>query len=281
MTNDRRTGGRRIRKRWVALALLVPAAGAWAAVRPSNERAWTPDNARTAWAEVRGDSVRVHNVRNAEHFRKDSAAIRWEERAYDLRELESAWFVVEPFRGEPRGLAHTLVSFGFRGGEYLAVSVEIRKEVGETYSPLKGLLKRYEITYVLADERDVVRLRSNIRQDDVYLYPVKADRAKIREMLEGVLARANRLHERPEFYNTLTNNCTTNLVRHVNEVTPRRIPPTWRTLLPGYTDALAYDLGLIDTDLPFEEARRAFRINDRALRHADAPDFSARIRQTE
>ena len=272
----------RVKKRHAAAVIAIASLGAWASVRPSNEREWTADNARTPHAEVRGDSVFIHNVRNAAHFTRDSSVVRWEERAYDLRELETAWFAVVPFQGERRGLAHTFVSFGFRNGEFLAVSVEIRRERGETYSPVRGLLKRYEIIYVVADERDVVRLRSNVRRDDVYLYPARADRAKLRAMLEDMLARANELHRRPEFYNTLTNNCTSNIVRHVNRISPRRVPAlSTKTLLPGYSDQLAYELGLIDTDLPFPQARERFRINDRALRADAAPDFSQRIRDVE
>lgn len=270
----------RIRKRWLALAPALPAAAWWAAVEPSNTRDWTPDNAVLPWAEFRGDSVRVHNVRNARYESKDRYTVAHEDRAYDLREVETAWFVVEPLAREWRGLAHTLVSFGFRDGRYLAVSVEVRKEKGEQFSPLKGLLKRFEVTYVVADERDVIRLRTNYRKDPVHLYPVRAERAQVRAMLVDMLERANQLRERPEFYNTLTNTCTTNLVRHLNRVSPRRVRPySPRVLLPGYSDALAYELGLIDTDLPLERARERFLITPRARRLGDTPDFSRRIRE--
>lgn len=272
---------KRIRKRYAAAALLLPLVGGWAAVRPSNHRDWTADNAVLPAAELAGDSVRVRNVRNNVYVTPARFTVRHEDRAYDLRELESAWFVVEPFSRDWRGPAHTLVSFGFRDGRYLAVSVEIRKEKGETYSPLKGLLKRFEITYVVADERDVIGLRANYRKDPVYLYPIRAERAQIRAMLTDMLARANELRAKPEFYNTLTNTCTTNLVRHVNRITPERVPFSYKVLLPGYSDRLAYDLGLIDTDLPFEEARARFHINARAEKYAGAPDFSRRIREIE
>jgi hypothetical protein len=272
---------KRIRKRYAAAALLLPLVGGWAAVRPSNDRDWTADNAVLPAAEFAGDSVRVRNVRNNVYVTPARFTVRHEDRAYDLRELESAWFVVEPFSRDWRGPAHTLVSFGFRDGQYLAVSVEIRKEKGETYSPLKGLLKRFEVTYVVADERDVIGLRANYRKDPVYLYPIRAERAQIRAMLVDMLARANELRAKPEFYNTLTNTCTTNLVRHVNRITPERVPFSYKVLLPGYSDRLAYDLGLIDTDLPFDQARERFHINARAEKYADAPDFSRRIREIE
>jgi hypothetical protein len=265
--------------RWIPLLFFVLAAGAWSLVRPSNRRDWNPDNARTAWAEFRGDSVIVHNVRNARYITPERYTVAWEDRAYDLRTLRSAWYAVEPFEKDWRGPAHTFVSFGFDDGRFLAASVEVRKEKGEDYSLLKGVLKRFELIYVLADERDAVALRTNHRRDDVFLYPVRATPRQARAMLTEVLQRANELRERPEFYDTFTNNCTSNLVRHVNRVSPRRVPWSPRTLVPGYSDELAYELGLIDTDLPFAQARERFRINDRAARYANDPNFSLRIRE--
>jgi hypothetical protein len=133
--------------------------------------------------------------------------------------------------------------------------------------------------YVVADERDVVRLRTNFRRDPVYLYPGRADPAKVRTLLTGMLTRANHLAAKPEFYNTLTNTCTTSIVGHVNDITPHRVPFSFKVLFPGYSDRLAYDLGLIDTDLPFEQARERFHVNAAALRWGDSPDFSRRIRE--
>jgi len=267
------------RTRRLALAAVIPLAlvGACLSIRPSNDRAWSPDQAVLPYAEIDGHVARVHNIRNNRYESPHRYAVRYYDRTFDLDSLESAWFVVEPFSGVP-GPAHTFVSFGFAGGEYVAVSVEIRKERGEEFSPLKGLLRQYELMYVVADERDVVKLRSNYRQDDVYVYPVRADRAKVRRMFVEMLGRASRLRERPEFYNTLTNTCTTNIVRHVNAIAPRRVPLSYKVLLPAYADRLAYDIGLLDTTLPFEQARRRYRINDRALRYADSPDFSRLIR---
>jgi hypothetical protein len=141
------------------------------------------------------------------------------------------------------------------------------------------MLRRFEMTYVVADERDVVRLRTNFRRDPVYLYPVRATPAQARAMLVDMLTRANHLADHPEWYNTLTNTCTTSIVGHVTRVSPKKVPLSVKVLFPGYSDRLAYDLGLIDTDLPFEQARERFHVNARALRWGDSPDFSLRIRE--
>ena len=251
--------------------------------RPSNDRDWTPDQERLPRVEIEGRRVRVHNLRHARYRSTHDYDVAWEERTYDLDRLRSAWFMVEPF-SDFKGPAHTLMSFGFDGleeetDEYLAISVELRKEKGEEFSPLKGLFRQYELMYVLGDERDLLQLRTSHRRDEVYLYPVRAPRERIEQMLVSMLRRANHLAEEPEFYNTLTSSCTTNIVSHVNELVPGRVPWwSYRIMLPSYSDELAYDLGLIDTDLPFEEAKRRFRIDQKAQRIGDREDFSAAIR---
>lgn len=269
---------RPLKLRWLAALLLFVAVIAYLSIRPSNDRDWAADQAVLPWAEIDGREIRVHNIRNATYRTAGDYDVAWYDKTYHLDRLESLWFIVEPFAGW-EGPAHTFVSFGFAGGEYLAVSVEIRKEKGEEFSVWKGLLRQYEIMYVLGDERDLIKLRSNFRGDDVYVYPVRAPREGMERMLLAMLGRANRLRERPEHYNTLTSTCTTNIVRHVNQIDPERIPYRYEVFLPGFSDRLAYDLGLIDTDLPFEQARARFKINERARRWADSPDFSTRIRQ--
>jgi hypothetical protein len=133
--------------------------------------------------------------------------------------------------------------------------------------------------YVVGDERDLIQLRTSYRRDPVYLYRIRAPRERIEQLFVSMLRRADHLRDEPEHYNTLTNTCTTSIVRHVNELVPGRIPFSYKVLLPGYSDELAYDLGLIDTNLPFAEAKRHFRIDDDALRAMGREDFSRRIRQ--
>jgi hypothetical protein len=252
---------------------------AWlTATRPSNDRDWEANFAVLPYAEFEGDLVHVYNIRNTSYTTPDVYEPAYYDRTFELSRLESVWYIVEPF-SDWGGAAHTFVSFGFEGDRYLSISVETRKEKGESYHFVKGLLRQYELMYVVADERDVIKLRSNYRHDDVYVYPIKTTRAKIRELFVAMLGRANRLRKRPEHYNTLTNNCTSNIVKHVNSLTPRRIPFSLEVLFPGYSDRYAYDLGLLDTDLSFEAARERFKINARAEAYADSPDFSVRIRQ--
>lgn len=268
--------------RVIAAALLLLIAGsavAWSSAEPSLDRAWIEAHAVMPTAEFHGSAVTVRGIRDFRYLDDGSTLVRYYDRTYDLDRLRSAWFVVVPFSTEWRGPAHTFLSFGFEDGSYVGVSVEARREVGEEeYSMLKGLLQRYELMYVIGDERDLIGVRAARQEDQVNLYPVRAEPDKIRDLFVSMLERANELAERPEFYNTLTKNCTVTILDHVNLLRDERIRPGPRILLPGYTDGVALDEGLLDTDLPLGEARRRFRVDDLARQYLHDPRFSARIR---
>ena len=260
-------------------ALALAGMGFWSSLTPSHDRSWSIDQSVLPWAEFAGDNIRVHAVRNFRWTGPDGFVPAWEDRSYRLDQIATVWYVLVPFSRRWRGPAHAFVSFGFDDGQYLALSVEARREAGEVYGPLRGLFRRFELTYVIGDERDLIGRRAVYDGTDVFLYPIRADRAAVRAMFTGMLDRANQIRAQPEFYNTLTNNCTLNLVRHVNRIVPGRIPSSWRVVLPGYSDQVALSLGLIDSTLPLPAARARFRINDRARAAIDSADFSRLIRQ--
>lgn len=246
--------------------------------RPSHARDWRPEHAVLPRIEFEGSRVHVRNVRDFTYRSADDFTPAYRDRTYDLARLERVWFVVVPFNRDWRGPAHSFLTFGFADSQYVSVSVEARKEKGEKYSPLKGALRRYELVYIVGEERDLIGLRAVIWDDPVYLYPVRATPEQVRELFVRMLRRARALEEKPEFYNTVTNNCTTNILETVNQLRDDPLPFGVEMLFPGYADRLAYDRGLIDTELPLEEARRVFEINDRAKAALGDPDFSARIR---
>ena len=274
-------GSRRHARAWtiVALGLAVATAG-WTSIRPAADRPWIEAHTRAPTATFDGSRVTIHDVRDFRYPADGSTLAAWDERTYDLDLLESVWFVVVPFSTDWRGPAHTFLSFGFADSSYLAISVEARREEGEDYSMAKGLLKRFEMLYVIGDERDLIGVRAARQEDEVYLYPVRTDPARMRALLVSMLERANELAARPEFYDTLRRNCTTAILDHVNALRERPIRFGPRILLPGYTDAVALEHGLLDTDLAIEAARVRFRVDDLARAHLDAPDFSLRIRGT-
>jgi hypothetical protein len=250
----------------------------WFSVPPANDKNWSADQRVLPYAEFKDNSVTIYNIRNFTYASTTSYKRAYYNKTFDLNKISSVDYIIEPFSGY-KGAAHTFLSFGFENGDYIAISVEIRKEAEETFSAVKGLFRQYELMYVIADERDVVKLRSNYRKDDVYVYPAKTTKENMRAVFVDMLERANKLREDPEFYNTFVNNCTTNIVLHVNNVRPGRIPWSINMVFPKNSDQVAYELGLIDTDLSFEEARKKFHINERALKYADDPKFSQRIRE--
>ena len=248
---------------------------------PSNVRNWSPDQAVLPYAEFQGQKITVHNVRNCRYFSDDVYVVQHEDRVYDLSELQSVDFFVVPFENMP-AIAHTMLSFEFRppGGtpQRLAVSVETRKELGEQYAAWKGSARQYELIYVLADERDVIGVRANHRGEDIYLYPTTATPEQARNLFVDIVSRANELASRPEFYDTFTNNCTTNIARHINRIAPQRIRYDYHILLPGYSDKLAYEEGLIQRYGTFEETKAKAYISPSAILFAENEDFSKKIR---
>jgi hypothetical protein len=251
-------------------------------IAPSNFRDWTPEQAVTPTAEVRGSNVTIRNVRNCRYFSDEVYLVDYYDKSFDMNSVRGVDFIVAPFAGMP-ALAHTMLSFKILGPDgktdYLALSVETRKERAETYSPVKGSARQYELIYVLADERDVIQYRTNYSGQDVYVYQTTASPQAARLMLADVLGRVNQLAANPEFYDTLTNNCTTNIVNHINRIHPNRIFADLRVLLPGYSDELAYEQGLIARRGSFAETKQYAYVNPYAQQYAGREDFSELIRR--
>jgi hypothetical protein len=245
-------------------------------VRPSNQRDWSPELVKTPSASVEGNLVAIRNIRNNRYLTDDEFVVDYYDREIQLQDIQTVDFLVVPFK--VKAIAHTMVSFGLSDGTYLALSVEVRKEKGEKYNPVLGLGRQFELIYVLGDEKDLVRVRTEHRDAEVYVYPSVATPRQAQALFVDMMERVNKLAVEPEFYHSIANNCTTNLAGHVNEVSPKKINYGWRVLLPGFSAKYAYDLGLLDNRIPFEELQKIALVNDLALKHRDAPDFSQRIR---
>jgi hypothetical protein len=248
----------------------------WLTIPPSNNRDWQPDVAVLPSATISGDTVTIHNIRNCDYRSETDYDCRYYDRTFDLARLKSVdLFLV--YWGSPY-IAHTMFSFGFEGQGQVCFSIETRKEKGEAYSAIKGFFKQYELTYVVADERDVVRLRTNYRKEDVYLYRLKAEPALIRKVFLDYLRQVNRIHDRAEWYNALTSNCTTNIWGHIAPYV-RNARFDWRILGNGFLDKMIYERGTVDTSLPFAELKKLSYINPRARQADGDPGFSLRIRE--
>jgi hypothetical protein len=265
--------------RWLGAfaALMVALLGWYATLEPRNDRQWQRDVAVLPTAEIDGDRVILRNVRNFAYRSETDYTPRYEDLTLDLRELDSLDLFAVYWAGD--AIAHIMLSFGF-GDEHVTVSIETRKEEGEAYSALAGFFRQYELIYVVGDERDLVRLRTTYREppEQVYLYRLAGRPENARRLFLQYLEEINRLAAQPEFYNTLTTNCTTNVLMHARAVSDR-FPFSWKVLLSGYFPEYVYDAGSLDRSMPFAELRGKSLINGRAAAAGDAPDFSQQIRE--
>ena len=260
--------------RW-ALAPWAGVACWWLSIPPRNDRDWQPDVARTPTAQWQGRVVTVRDVRDFDYRSEADFDERWETRRYDLDRIAGVDIFVSYWG--PTLYAHTILSWDFEGAPPLAVSIETRKEKGESYSALRGFFRQFELAYVVADERDVVRLRTSFRGERVFLYRLATPRAGARALLEHTLSEANALAREPVWYNALSLNCTTAIWHNVRAIAPEN-PLDWRLLANGYVDQMLYERGAVDTSLPFPELRARSDVTERAKACASRPDFSACIR---
>jgi hypothetical protein len=247
----------------------------WLTISPRQDRDWKPEVAVLANAEIDGDCVTIHNVRNFDYRTETDFTPRYETRTYDLSQLRSLDLFLN-YWGSPL-IAHPILSFDFGDQGRICFSIETRPERHEAYSAIRGFYRQFELIYIAADERDVIRVRTNFRKgEDVYLYrlivPLEQTRARFLEYVH----RINQLHAKPEWYNAITSNCTTSI--RTQHAAADRVPWDWRILANGKADELLYERGHLDHALPFAELKRRAHINARPKAANDATGFSERIR---
>ena len=269
----------RVRRPWklvVTVAGFLAVLAWWLTLQPSNNRDWQPDLAVLPYADIAGNRVVIHNIRNCDYRTETNYDVRHYDRTFDLDQLRTVDLYLVTW-GSPN-IAHTMVSFGFGSGDYVCFSIETRKTKGQDYSAVKGLYRQFELTYIIADERDVVRLRTNYRKDEeVCLYRLQATPEQGRKLFLEYLFRTNELRERAKWYNALTDNCT--IAIRTQRDPADRAPWNWRMLLNGHLDELLYERGTIFTNLPFAELKKLSNINARAKAADQSADFSLRIRR--
>jgi hypothetical protein len=248
----------------------------WLTLKPSNEGQWQADVSRTAWAEVQGNTVTIHNLRDCDYRAELDYTCQWLTRTVDLNQIEGLDLFMN-YWGSPL-IAHTILSFNLRGADPVVFSIETRKQAGQTYSALLGFFRQYTLISVVSDERDVVRLRTNYRHgEDLYLFHTTATPAFARSLFLNYLGMTNDLYEHPAWYNALTHNCTTEIYT-LKSMQGQHWD--WRILLNGKADEMAYEHGMLVTDgLPFKVLKQRAWINPAARAANEDPDFSARIRQ--
>jgi hypothetical protein len=247
----------------------------WSQIHPSNNRIWADDVAQVTTGVVDGDHVTLRNVRNFDWRTKTDYTQRWETRTYDLRRLNSLDMILS-YWSMP-AIAHVLISFGFDDGEHVVFSVEIRREKTESFSEIGGFFKEFELSVIACDERDVIRVRTNVRGEDDYLYRIRMPVDDIRSLFLAYVSQANDVARKPRFYNTITANCTT-IIYHMAKRIVGHLPLDYRVLLSGYLPGYVYKVGGLDSRHSLEQLRALGRITDRAKASDRSPTFSADIR---
>ncbi len=267
---------------WIPIAvfgvLFVGFLVVWGTIRPSNDRDWQPDVAELPYATFEGDLVTLHNIRNFDYRTETDYTAHYYDKTFDLNKLDEVDLISVYWMGD--AIAHVMLSFGFGGQDYVTISIETRKEVGESYDTIRGFFRQYELIYIVGDDRDLIRLRTNYRKDpveDVYLYRTATPLPNVRRLFLDYLREINELKDHPAFYNTGTTNCTTNVYRHT-KVNPGAHHFSWKILLSGYASEYVYESGMLDTSMPFAELRKRSHVNPAAQAADTAPDFSQRIR---
>ena len=262
----------------VAYAGFVLVALWWFSLRPTNNRNWEPDNAETAYAEFNGDQVTIHNVRNCDYRTETDYTCQWETRSFNLSNLRGADIFITWWG--PTLIAHPIVSYDFGDQGHVPMSIETRDEVGQSYSAIRGFYRQYMLTYIVSDERDVIRLRTNFRKnEEVYIFRTTVGPKLARKIFLSYLRRVNELHNSPEWYNALTNNCTTNIDVSASHARGRGTVWDWRVLLNGRMDEMMYEHGtLVTGGLPLPALKAQAHINPAARAAGDSPDFSKLIR---
>jgi len=264
---------RKIGAVFVAFGLVL---GWWLTLNPSNNGNWQPDVAQLAWADINGDEFTFHNVRNCDYRTATDYTAHWDTRTVRLSQITGIDLAID-YWGSP-WIAHPIVSFQFADAPPLCFSIETRKTVGQTYSTIGGLYRQYALIYLVADERDVIRLRTNYRNEDIYLYHLTIAPDRARERFLEYVHSLNALRTQPRWYNAITTNCTTSI--RSQHPSKERIPWDWRILLNGKGDELLYrDGGLVTGGLPFAELKARSLIDARARAANDSPDFSQLIRE--
>jgi len=267
---------------WTAAALLAFAAAFgslmiwWRQLAPSSDRLWADDVARMTTGAVADNRVTLHQVRNFDWRSNADYTQRWETRTYDLDGLNSVDMIMSYWRGP--AIAHMLISFGFDDGAHIVFSVEVRREKIESFSEIGGFFKKFELSIIAADERDVIRLRTNIRREDAYLYRLRLPASAMRTLFLGYIEQANALTRAPRFYNTITVNCTS-LAYHMMKQIVGPLPLDYRLILSGYLPEYVYRVGGLDKRYSLRDLRALGRITERARIADRSDDFSAAIRQ--
>lgn len=245
--------------KYVIIAALISAviivAGSWVVERPSHTRIWRDDYSRVPQVHDVENGYVVENIRNWSYdtVTGEPVVMEWQTATITPETLETVYFVLEPFSSN-KAIAHTMLSFHFTDGSAYIVSIEARREIGETYEPIRAaLLPTYEYLFVWTTERDMYGNSQFYAGDELYRYELMLTPEQERYVLQAMLAETKDIAARPRWYNTLFANCTNVLADVLNKTYPGALPWHYARVMPGFSEEYLYKRGYFDTSRSLEE----------------------------
>lgn len=250
----------------------------WMSIPASNDRPWQRDVAVLPYATVQGEQVTIYNIRNLNYRTETDFDVRCYDKTFDLARLDSVDLIAVYWMGD--AIAHVMITFGFQEQDFVTFSIETRKETGQGYSTLKWFFKQYGLIFIAGDERDLIRVRTDFRNpaEDVYIYRTRMPPETARKFFMEYVNEINSLKQQAQWYNTLTANCTVDIVRLIRDY-GGKVTYNWKVLLSGYAPLYAYEQGALDTSIPFEKLRKLSYVNPKARALGDDPEFSRKLRE--
>lgn len=276
-SRERRFGNKKKTFKTIVLFFLIFYAVLVVTQRPSHDRDWEVGMEELPHIVIKENDITIENFRDFNWHDDGNVDVVYEERTFNLDEMETVDVVISHF-DDFEGLAHIFVSFGFVNGEHIIISFETRREKDEEFSPFLGMLRQFEIVYVVGSEEDIIGLRTDVRGERVYLYPTIATPEKAQELFLKLALDINDVYAKPRIYHTLTHNCTNEITRRVEDISDYNFPLTWKAIFPGYFDEVLVDMGLILNERSFEETKKQHKVDNDAVDRYD-PNFSRMLRE--
>jgi hypothetical protein len=252
-------------------------------LKPSNDRQWDVGFEKLSNISREGDRVTIKNFRDFTFVKGKRTNTDYKEVQVNIKDIQRVWFMYEPFKVPPftsfGGIAHTYFTFDFKNHEPLVVSVEARREEGETYSSYTGAFNKFELQYIWGSETDFDKQRAFSNGEGLYMFPLQLSTGSAKNLFLQMVNTSITLGNHPRFYNTLTSNCTNELAKNANAIKAGSVPLDKAWIFPGYSDEFLYRLKLIPSDKPLEQIRQKYEVSKKMRELDSDPEFSEDIRK--
>jgi hypothetical protein len=230
--------------------------------KPSHYREWALGLEEMPFIAINNNLVEISNVRDFDWmYNTEETEPHYIDKKFLLSDIEGVDVIISHFT-ENKDIAHTFLIFNIKDDDPIGISVETRREVGEDYNVFLGAMRNYELIYVVATYDDIVRLRTDVRHEEVYRYPTIASASKAQELFADISKDINELYKKPAFYNTITRNCTGTLAKNIEKLAGINFPFLYKTIQPGKMHQAIYEMKLVDFDGSLEEMKAKYLLTN-------------------